>query len=47
MKNNLMWMGAGIMVGCFYNTYKKDINKMICGMKNKVTNNMSKMVNNM
>ena len=32
MKCNLLWMGAGIMVGAFYGTYRKEVNKMISNM---------------
>lgn len=47
MKNYLMWMGAGIIVGSVYSSYKKDINKMFCTMKNKASKKVSNMVDNM
>ena len=47
MKNALMFMGAGIMLGCTYEKYKKEMTKLMEDVERKAIKKTAKMVNNM
>lgn len=47
MKCNLMWMAAGLLIGCTYSSYKKDIDKMMNEISNAATKKVTDMVGKM
>lgn len=47
MKSNLMWMTAGLLIGCTYSSHKKEINKVMDDISTAATKKVSNMVNKM